>query len=96
MTKLLKTGLALLLSLAALGARAQDDGVAGRRRRRELDAETDRGGAVVDGHLRGNLELDVDLFLVGIVFLAGRNQEKDGQQGQDEICFFHSLIKVHL
>ena len=78
------------------GPAAQDDLVAGHRRLRELDAEADLGGAIVDGHLRGNLELDIDLFLLGIVFLAGRNQEKDGQEGQDKIYFFHYLLKVHL
>ena len=64
--------------------------------KRVLDAEADLGGALVDGHRRGDFELNVNLFLLGIVFLAGRNQEKDGQQGQDKICFFHYLNKVLL
>ena len=62
------------------GSAAQDDLVGLERRLGELDTERNLGGAIVDGHLRGDLELDVNLLWHRLFSPAGGEKEEGCKQ----------------
>ena len=57
-----------------------DDLVGLERRLGELDTERNLGGAIVDGHLRGDLELDVNLLWHRLFSPAGGEKEEGCKQ----------------